>query len=539
MTVSMLAAAVIVDELCALGVQEAVVCPGSRSAPLAYALHAADAEGRLRLHVRVDERTAAFLALGLAKAAGQPVAVVTTSGTAAGNLLPALMEAHHSGVPVIAVTADRPSTLVGTGANQTADQVGMFGGVPRAAARIVASESAPDSWRSALRRVVTSARGSRSGLPGPAHLNVELPDPLFGELPAAPAGTPFSVESSPAPVAVGLPAGPRTVVVAGDLPPGEGRAVAAEAGRAGVPLLAEPSSNARGGTTAVTHYQLLLPLLDDEVERVVVVGHPTLSRPVSRLLSRRDVEIVAVAAGASWVDPGAAVSQVVGSVRLPVGDPSWLERWHRADATLARLRLDAGSDGLSGRSLAAAVAASTGHVLVLGSSNPVRDADLAPAGRPWPDTYANRGLAGIDGTVSTAAGIALATGRPTTALMGDLTFLHDASGLVIPTGEPVPTLRIVVADDRGGSIFALLEHGSPERAGTFERVFATPPGVDVGEVARGYGVRVTEVSDHPALVAVLARPWSGIEVVVVRLDRAGRRADADRLRALARRAAGL
>ena len=123
--------------------------------------------------------------------------------------------------------------------------------------------------------------------------------------------------------------------------------------------------------------------------------------------------------------------------------------------------------------------------------------------------------------------------------MGDLTFLHDASGLVIPTGEPVPTLRIVVADDRGGSIFALLEHGSPERAGTFERVFATPPGVDVAEVARGYGVRVTEVSDHPALVAVLARPWSGIEVVVVRLDRAGRRADADRLRALARRAAGL
>jgi hypothetical protein len=196
-TVSMLAAAVIVDELCALGVQEAVVCPGSRSAPLAYALHAADAEGRLRLHVRVDERTAAFLALGLAKATGQPVAVVTTSGTAAGNLLPALMEAHHSGVPVIAVTADRPSTLVGTGANQTADPGRMFGGVPPGAARPIASESAPSpgvprcgGW--------SRRRGQPLRLPA-RHLNVELPDPSFGERRRR-RQAPCSVESSPAPL---------------------------------------------------------------------------------------------------------------------------------------------------------------------------------------------------------------------------------------------------------------------------------------------------------------------------------------------------
>ncbi len=534
MTVSMLAAAVLVDELCALGVREAVLCPGSRSAPLAYALHAADAEGRLRLHVRIDERTAAFLALGLAKGSGQPVPMVTTSGTAAGNLMPALLEAHHSGVPVIALTADRPAGLVGTGANQTTVQVGMYGSVPRATARVVAAEATPDAWRSALRRVVTAARGTLSRLPGPVHVNVELPDPLYGDLPVPPAGTPFSVAPSPEPHSVPLPAGPRTVVVAGDLPPAAGRSLAAAAARAGVPVFAEPSSNARSGATAIRHYRPLLRLLGAGIERVVVVGHPTLSRPVSTLLARHDVELVVVADGATWVDPGWAAGRVVGAVDLPVGDPAWLEQWRRADAAATPV----GCLGrLTGEEIAHQVLTSAaGGVLVLGASNPVRDADLVACGRSWPDTYANRGLAGIDGTVSTAAGIALATGRPTTALLGDLTFLHDASGLVVPPGEPVPTLRVVVADDGGGSIFALLEHGAPERAETFERIFATPPGVDVADVAAAYGAAVTTVDQPDALEAALARDWTGIEVIVVRLSRANRRARADELSWAAERA---
>ncbi len=534
MTVSMLAAAVVVDELCALGVREAVLCPGSRSAPLAYALTAADAEGRLRLHVRVDERTAGFLALGLAKGAELPVPVITTSGTAAGNLLPALMEAHHGGVPVLAVTADRPAGLVGTGANQTTDQVGMFAGVPRASARIVATEGSPDAWRSALRRVTTAARGTLSGLPGPGHINVELPDPLYGDLPAVPPGVAFSVSARPEPRPVRLPAGPRTVVVAGDLRPEAGRAIAAEAARAGVPLFAEPSSNARHGATAITHYRSLLRLLAKGIERVVVAGHPTLSRPISALLARQDVDLVVVADGATWIDPGWAASQVVGAVSLPVGDPTWLEQWRSADATVGRQDL---GGRINGELVAQLVtSAAVGEVLVLGASNPIRDADLALAGVPWPTTYANRGLAGIDGTVSTAMGVALATGRPTTALMGDLTFLHDASGLVVPPGEPLPDLRVVVVDDAGGSIFALLEHGAPERADTFERVFATPSGLDMANVARGYGVAVHSVDVEAGLVAALGRPWTGVEVIVVPLTRRHRRADARSLTDRAARA---
>lgn len=527
MTLSMLAAAVVVDEWCALGIRDVVLSPGSRSAPLAYALHAADAERRLRLHVRVDERTAGFLALGLAKASEIAVPVVTTSGTAAGNLLPALMEAHHAGVPVVAVTADRPAGLVGTGANQTADQVGMFAGVPRASARIVASEGTTGAWRSALRRVVTAASGVLSGLPGPAHFNVELPDPLYGDLPEVPPRTTFSVTRRPDPIPVELPAGPRTVVVAGDLRPAQGRAIADEAASALVPLFAEPSSNARQGASAIAHYRSLLRLLGPQVERVVVVGHPTLSRPISTLLARHDAELIVVADGATWVDPGWAASQVVGAVSLPVGDSAWLSQWRRADAAVF---LPEPPDRISGELVAREVIASAvGEVLVLGASNPIRDADLAPTAVPWPTVYANRGLAGIDGTVSTAVGIALATNEPTTALMGDLTFLHDASGLVIPPGEPVPTLRIVIADDNGGSIFATLEHGAPERADSFERVFATPPGVDIADVAKGYGVPVTEVNDDDSLTAALARDWAGIEVIVVRFSRKNRRARAQDL----------
>jgi 2-succinyl-5-enolpyruvyl-6-hydroxy-3-cyclohexene-1-carboxylate synthase len=528
----MLAAAVVVDELCALGVREAVLCPGSRSAPVAYALHNADAEGRLRLHVRIDERTAAFLALGLAKGSATPVPVVTTSGTAAGNLLPALMEADHAGIPLLALTADRPASLVGTGANQTADQVGMFGGVVRARTRVVAAEAVPAGWRSALRRVVTAARGTWSRDPGPVHINLELADPLFGEVPQPPTGTAFTIDPPAAPQQVPLVAGPRTVVVAGDLSPAAGREIARAAAEAGVPLLAEPSSNARGGSTAMTHYRLILPTLVGEIERVVVVGHPTLSRPVSTLLARSSVDIVAVVQGARWVDPGWAVSRVVPAVDLPIGDPAWLDRWLRADAAAAAGRTRAIGAQFTGIDLAAAVVASAPGPLVLGSSNPVRDADLAPARARWPDTYANRGLAGIDGTVSTAMGVALATGQPTTALMGDLTFLHDASALVVPRSEPSPHLRIVVADDGGGSIFALLEHGAPERAESFERVFATPPGVDVASVARGYGVHVTEVADRVAVNEALARPLQGIEVIVARIDRTDRRAQAERLRGL-------
>lgn len=525
----------IVAQLLTQGVSDAVLCPGSRSAPLAFALFDAQAAG-LRLHVRVDERSAGFLALGLAKGSGRPVPIVTTSGTAAGNLLPAVMEAHHSHIGLLVVSADRPGSLIGTGANQTTDQVGIFGRFVRGGWR-ASSLDAPASWGASAARAWLAASGE-FGAAGPAHLNVEFAEPLTPPPGAwdVRVGTPVAGPGPTVRQPVVLESGVRTVVVAGDAPPSVGAAAVAFAEAAGVPLLAEPSSNARRGSCALATGRLLLTELGDGIGRVVVFGHPTLSRPVSRLLRREDVEVVVVADGIDYPDAGWRATRVCGGV-VPsdAGDRLWLERWRAADVKrLARVVEGTSGPGpITGVELARTVlgAVAEGQALVLGSSNAIRDADLAPiAAHPQP-AYANRGLAGIDGTVSTALGIALATGRVTTLLCGDLTFLHDANGLLLGPPEPRPDLRIVVADDVGGSIFATLEQGAPEHSRAFERVFATPTTARPAAVAAALGVRVTPVTERAQLAAVLAAPISGLEVVVVAVDRASRRDLADRVAA--------
>lgn len=537
-------ARVLVAQLVAQGVREVVLCPGSRSAPLALAVFDADAVGHLRLHVRTDERSAGFLALGLAKASGAPVAVVTTSGTAVGNLLPAVMEASHSRVGLVVVSADRPAALVGFGANQTTDQVGIFGGFVRYAARVT-SAAGPATWAAQAARACVAAAS------GPVHLNVELDVPLVpteSDVPPVPSGAavPLRRPDSAVPAAVELPAGPRTVIVAGDGPPAVGAAAIDLARAAGLPLIAEPSSNARVAPALRCGRLVLGTSLAAEVERVVVFGHPTLSRPVMRLLARADVEVIAVADG-DWPDPGHRVRLVVPAVAIPPSDPAWLRRWADADAAASE-RVDAVlaeaastpmdpretastpsgpldvRTALTGWALADAVwRAASGLPLVIGSSQPIRDADLAPIAERPPVVYANRGLAGIDGTVSTAAGIALATGRPTILLCGDLTFGHDGNGLAIGPGEPRPDLRIVVADDSGGSIFATLEYGHERFAPAFERVFTTATGTDLAALAAAHGVPALRVSTAEELDAALARPIDGLDVVVVALDRSRRR----------------
>ena len=285
-------ASVLVDELVRGGVREAVLCPGSRYAPLAFALHDADRRGRLRLHVRIDERTAGFLALGLAKASGRPVPVVTTSGTAAANLHPAVLEADYSRVPLVVLTADRPAELRGTGANQTIDQLGLYGGSVRCFARRLGRRGQPTVGRLARRGRPRPRRGAA----GPVHLNVALREPLV------PDGDHGVVRAAGRRRSTGwhdavrgdwgdadLAAGGRTVVVAGDQALADARGLA-EAG--GWPLLAEPSSGRRAGPNALGTYRLLLDHLGDDIERVVVAGRPTLSRPVTRLLARDDVEVL-------------------------------------------------------------------------------------------------------------------------------------------------------------------------------------------------------------------------------------------------------
>lgn len=577
------AARVLVQELAAHGVRDVVLAPGSRSAPLAYALaEAALPDGErpagapaVRLHVRVDERDAAFLALGLARAAaadGTPraVAVVTTSGTAVANLHPAVLEAHHAGAPLLLLTADRPHELRGTGANQTTVQPGLFG----AATRLEADVPAPSGragedldLRHLVSRALAAALGARTGDPGPVHLDLAYREPLVPgpePWPADDAAGRVAVLPRPAlPPAAGDPGVPAradlpgpVVVVAGD---GAGPEARRLAEAAGWPLLAEPSSGARGGPHAPATYRVLLgdPDLGGRVRSVVLLGRPTLTRPVSALLARDDVDLTVVApAGSGWPDAGRAADRVLTGVPDawfdgPADDPSWLAAWQRADAA-AGTAVDAALDDdpaapptratppLTGPRAVRAVAEASlpGDVLVVGSSNPVRDLDLVARWAEPPLVLANRGLAGIDGMLSTAAGVALGLPRRRVrALVGDLTFLHDVGGLLRLTTEPEVDLQVVVLNDAGGSIFATLEHGAPERARTFERVFGTPHAVDVAALCAGYGVRHVRVSDEAALAAALASPGRGTSVVEVRVDRADRRALGERLTAAARDAA--
>ena len=524
-------AGVVIAELVSQGVTDLVLAPGARSAPLAYEVLAADRIGLLRLHVRLDERVAGFLALGLAKGSSRPVAVLTTSGTAVANLHPAVLEASAAYQPLVLLTASRPRALVHTGANQTADQDRLFGVHARAYAALTDATADPRTWRFETARLVAAASGARTRWPGPVQLNIELSEPLTPTgFAAAPMTTDLTVTaagSTDPPTE--LVAGPQTVIVAGDATPAVGRAVAELGAAAGVPVLAEPSSNARSGPAALGTARLLAgSTLAEDVERVVVFGHPTLSRPVGRLLARDDVELVVVTPYPDWVDPGRAAALVTYGVRFAgPASSDWLSRWQLADAELrAELdRLLAGLGYLSGPALAATLWAglSSDEMLFVGSSSPVRDLDLAPVRDAPPTVYANRGLAGIDGNLSTAAGIALATGSPTTALVGDLTALHDLTGLLRPATEPNADLRVVVANDGGGSIFATLEPGEPAHSAAYERLFGTPHAVDFAALAAGTGVDYVRVTDVDGLTAVLAAPSRGVALVEAVVDRSQRR----------------
>ena len=532
--------------LTAAGVRDVVLAPGSRSAPLALALYAADRAGDLRLHVRIDERTAGFLALGLTIGSRRPVAVVMTSGTAVGNLLPAVMEAHHGGRQIVVVSADRPAPMRGSGASQTTEQAGIFGVF--APCVDLAVDAADADLDTAAR-----AAGLRAG---PTQLNLQLSEPLLpdAETPGRPwwpgAGEGPGEWVRPRRTGPHLTAGPRTVVIAGD---DAGSAARVLAERSGWPLLAEPTSGARVGDNAIRTYRLLLGgPLGREIERVVVTGHPTLSRPVTRLISRADIEVLAAPGpGGVVTDPGRvarhleAVPVVPDDTAPADADLDWLAAWQDADADLAA-RLDAYLDApvdatspLDALRVAREVAAAVTErgTLVVGSSNPIRDLDLMMV--PYPPlehrfVVGNRGLAGIDGTVSTAIGVALGrrgAGR-TLALVGDVTFLHDATGLLLGPDEPRPDLTIVVVNDDGGSIFAGLEQGGAQYAAAFERVFATPHGVDLEALCAASHTAYVWVEGVADLRRELEAPPSGLRVVEARVGRVDRRAQAAAIAAL-------
>jgi 2-succinyl-5-enolpyruvyl-6-hydroxy-3-cyclohexene-1-carboxylate synthase len=518
----------VVEALLGVGVRQVVLAPGSRNAPLSFALYDAAEAGVLTLHTRIDERTGGFLALGIAKTSRQPVAVVTTSGTAAANLHPALMEAAHAGIALVAVTADRPARLRGTIANQTTDQAGMFG------TAVVATTDVTDADQ--------LAEGLAGIFRGPVHLNVQFDVPLMPADRFVPSAAPSEPANGEAADPLVLESGAVTVVVAGDDAGPSARLLAESANW---PLLAEPTSGARNGTHVIRCYRLLLGTpLADRIERVVVVGSPTLSRPVQQLLARDGLDVVVRRPRGVWADrPHPVTREHDGRFEVAdVDDPAWLEEWCTADRDLAG-RVDAlvaDQPELTPYDVAAAVSAAVpaGGLLHVGASNPIRDLDLMA--KPYPVgerrlLIANRGLAGIDGTLSTAIGAVL--GRPHTtraiAYVGDVTFLHDLTGLVIGPTEVRPDLMIVVANDNGGSIFATLEQGAEDYAAGYDKLFGTPHGADLAGLCSALRIPHWRVHDRAELAHALANPNGGIEVVEATIRRDNRRELDEMIRALA------
>lgn len=529
----------VVDELIRGGVRDVVLCPGSRNAPLAFALHDADRAGRLRLHVRIDERTAGFLAVGLAVAERAPVCVAMTSGTAVANLGPAVVEANYARVPLIVLSANRPYELLGTGANQTFEQLGYFGTQMRANISLgLAPEQAGAAadltslnaqWRSATCRVLVAATGSRTANAGPVQFDIPLREPLVPD--AAEPAVPYAPEGRPGgkpwthtpPVTFDQPLDidltPDTVVIAGH---GAGE----HPNLAHLPTVAEPTAPYAQNPLHPLALRLIRP------KQVIMAGRPTLHRPVSTLLADPSVPVYALTTGPRWPDVSGN-SQATGTRAVTAGAPSpgWLRRCaeanrHAVEAVRGQLAAHPLTTGLH---VAAAVADALrpGDQLVLGASNPVRDIALVGFNTAEVKVRSNRGVAGIDGTVSTAIGAALAhegAGGRTVALIGDLTFVHDSSGLLIGPTEPTPrNLTIVVSNDNGGGIFELLEQGDPRFSDVSSRIFGTPHDVDVGALCRAYHVESRQI-EAAQLAEALDEPFDGMRVLEVKADRSSLRA---------------
>ena len=555
----------VVDEWCRAGVETAVLSPGSRSAPLALALAG---DHRIRLEVILDERSAAYFALGAAKASGRPAVVLTTSGTAAAILHPAVVEARHARVPLLACTADRPPELRATGAGQAIDQVKLFGDAVRWFAEVGVPEDVPGAgryWRSVAARAVAEALGPPAG---PVHLNLAFREPLVptGEplvdAPGRPDGAPWvrvvagARQASPDPEEVArlaerVAATERGLVVAGWGAGAAPEAVERFAAAAGWPVLADAVSGLRSGPFAVSTYDALLRgrpfAARHRPDLVLRLGAPPTGRAASEWLDE-SVRQVLVDPDGVWLDPRRVASERI------VADPSalldamatalgpgdadrrplaasvserptseWLGEWLRAEAA-ARAALDGLLDswitpfeGRVARDVFAGLPA--GGTLVAGSSMPVRDLESFAAPRGGLRVVGNRGASGIDGFCSTVLGVAAAAGGPVAALAGDLTVLHDLGGLLGAARRGLDA-TVVVLDNDGGGIFSFLpQAASPEH---FERLFGTPHGTDLVAVVQALGLPAARVDAAAAVGPAMAESLAqgGVRMVVVPTDRA-------------------
>ena len=603
-----LLARAVVASLVEAGVKRVVISPGSRNAPLTYALADAAQAGYLQLRVVVDERSAAFVALGASRSdwlhegLARPAVAVMTSGSAVANAHPAVVEADAAGVPLIILSADRPHALVNTGASQTTVQTGIFGAATRYQADL-GDTNASGAVANQVRRAVAAASGRLSLDPGPVHLNVRLAPPLA---PTAPWQVPHlepkthwlrarkpleeqlnGVTVSQVGCRLGLDPARRGVIVVGDNDDAELAHYAAALAHAwGWPLLAEPTSLVRTNANAVAAYSALLAggdgsasgdgaQLSQEIEQLLVVGHPTLTRPIGALLAREDIYQVVLTNRARWSDVSGqaayvtTLEQALSSLNIPGGgagaeagadadaggdasasadagagagvgknapSPLWLQRW-----------LQAGQQQLNATSVtkAAQMALTTWQAtsqyeshsqstaihsdglessvtLMAASSMTIRYLDARlPAGKqlkkmPGP-VVANRGLAGIDGIISTAVGLAWASGQPVRVIIGDLAAAHDLTGLVKAVTETEVDLQVIVLDDHGGKIFSGLEYGASELSNYFLRFFTTAQQVDFAQAAAAFGAHVSVIDDVDGLQSLLSKTIEGRSLVHVKL----------------------
>ena len=589
------AAAALLGALVDLGIRHIVLSPGSRSQALALVAAELETRGAVRLHVRIDERVAGFTALGIGRETRMPAVVVCTSGTAAANLLPAALEAHHAGVPLLLLTADRPPELRGVGANQTTRQPGMFTPSTRLEADLPVPEATDpegDGEQSLMLRqvaadAVEAALGAGTRAPGPVHLNLPLREPLGGDIPAW-LGVPTAeltvaadVDPDAAPIeetteedasgalyqgggGIGeadlptapdalpyvLVRGPRTVVIAG-ADAGPDAETLAHLG--GWPLIAEIVSGARFGRNLVHGYRALLadPQLGGRVERAIVLGHPTLSRESTVLLTAPEVEVLAVRGPGEPLNLNGATT-AIDAIAVGPGeaDREWLGAWLQASRAAS---VDLSPPAPDADALASAVPAERlGAIktelaairapldraavvdavwratwphdrLMFGSSRLVRVADAVLGGKKVP-VHSNRGLAGIDGTIATATGIALASqtdDRPgiTRVLLGDLALLHDVGAMLLPPAEDEPRIQVIVGNDGGGTIFDGLEVAAVAPAAAMDRVLYTPHTTRLEHLALAYGWEYTRVTTRAALDQALTAPAGGRQLIEVPLPR--------------------
>ena len=597
-----LLARAVVASLVEAGVKRVVISPGSRNAPLTYALADAAQAGYLQLRVVVDERSAAFVALGASRSdwlhegLARPAVAVMTSGSAVANAHPAVVEADAAGVPLIILSADRPHALVNTGASQTTVQTGIFGAATRYQADL-GDTNASDAVANQVRRAVAAASGRLSLDPGPVHLNVRLAPPLA---PAAPWQVPHlepkthwlrarkpleeqlnGVTVSQVGCRLGLDPARRGVIVVGDNDDAELAHFAASLAHAwGWPLLAEPTSLVRTNANAVAAYSALLAggdgsvggdgaQLSQEIEQLLVVGHPTLTRPIGALLAREDIYQVVLTNRARWSDVSGqaayvtTLEQALSSLNTPdvsagvgvggdasasaaagagagVGknapSPLWLQRWLQAGqqqlnaisvTKAARMALTTwqATSQYESHSQSTAIHSDgleSSVTLMAASSMTIRYLDARlPAGKqlkkmPGP-VVANRGLAGIDGTISTAVGLAWASGQPVRVIIGDLAAAHDLTGLVKAVTETEVDLQVIVLDDHGGKIFSGLEYGASELSNYFLRFFTTAQQVDFAQAAAAFGAHVSVIDDVDGLQSLLSKTIEGRSLVHVKL----------------------